>query len=355
MSHCSMDLAWLRLELSLLERAGLLWVGRVVVYSKCSRPVVNASTWWAVHTLPNVGRNDHTYAAHIATSHGCLLPMVFFLKDRMAPGWSQMKNRAVPLERMAHLVASAGFACGFGPADANGIAAFHWAATTASFYTARYKTTSHNQVAASSQNAASVMPCTEWAQHRVGSAAGWAGVTPQHIVMAESEPPRSLTLSNCTAWRGRRDTGFRAAGALLNWLNGSAGAPADAATELLQRPLWQMCYGGNFAARRSEIVRWPHALWRWLTDSLSRGDNIAEGHYAERLWAALLAPRLSAERREAMLCATEHIRTLGGYYGMLLGCACRPTCGKYASMARGGPGRSGVVAFKGASILWRDD
>ena len=351
-SHCSMDLAWLRDELSQLERAGLLWVGRVTVYSKCGKPVVNASAWWAVQVLPNVGRNDHTYAHHIATSHGCLLPTVLFLKDRMAAGWSEMKNRAVSLESMAHLVASAGFSCGFGPANADRIAAFHWSATTASFYTVRYKTSSHKQVAARSQNASSV-PCSEWAQHRVGGAVGWVRATPQHRVMPESEPPRSLTVTNCTEWRGRRDVGFKSGGMLLNWLNGSKGAPASVAAELLQRPLWQMCYGGSFAARRSEIVSWPHALWRWMADSLSRSDNIAEGHYAERLWGALLAPQLSAERREAMLCATEQVRNSGGYYGMLIGCACRPKCGKYASMVREGPGRPGAAASNGVGIAWR--
>ena len=182
-------------------------------------------------------------------------------------------------------------------------------------------------------------------------------------------------MSNCTAWRGaRRDRAGHARlfvprgvrrqeplsgqwlpWSLRQWLNGSddyAGAPTSAVTELLQRPLWQMCYGGSFAARRSEMVKWPHALWQWLTDSLTRGDNIAEGHFAERLWGALLAPSLSVERREAMLCATQHVRTIGGYFGALVGCDCRTTCSKYASMTPRGPGRAEMLATRGASIVW---
>ena len=93
-AHCSMDLAWLRHGLGRLEAQGAILVRRVSVYSKCGKPVINASADWEVHELPNVGRNDHTYAHHIATSHGCLQPTVFFFKDRQAAGWSQMKDRA---------------------------------------------------------------------------------------------------------------------------------------------------------------------------------------------------------------------------------------------------------------------
>ena len=55
-------------------------------------------------------------------------------------------------------------------------------------------------------------------------------------------------------------------------------------------------------------MRWPHALWRWLSGSLARGDNIAESHYTERLWGVLLAPRLSEQQVEALLCATTHVQ-----------------------------------------------
>mmetsp|Transcript_4140 Transcript_4140/g.10466 ORF Transcript_4140/g.10466 Transcript_4140/m.10466 type:complete len:314 (+) Transcript_4140:69-1010(+) len=51
----------------------------------------------------------------------------------------------------------------------------------------------------------------------------------------------------------------------------------------------QVCYGGNFAVRMDRIWGMNSSLWPRLVASLERGDNIEEGHYAERTWAGLLA------------------------------------------------------------------
>mmetsp|Transcript_47381 Transcript_47381/g.127838 ORF Transcript_47381/g.127838 Transcript_47381/m.127838 type:complete len:311 (-) Transcript_47381:163-1095(-) len=51
----------------------------------------------------------------------------------------------------------------------------------------------------------------------------------------------------------------------------------------------QVCYGGNFAVRMDRIRDMHSSLWQRLVASLERGDNIEEGHYAERTWAGLLA------------------------------------------------------------------
>lgn len=349
-SHCSMDLAWLRDELARLEAIGLLQICRVTIYSKCGKPVVNASHSWAVHLLPNVGRNDHTYAHHLAASHGCLLPIIFFVKDRAAVGWSQMKNRLVPLEDMARLVVSAGFACGFRPSDPR-LAQFHWSSTVVRFSIGSYKTLSHHQQADLSKQKQQQL-CTEWAEHRAaattpattpssgirhrGEASGWA--SKEECGRCENvRMPRGLAVDDCAAWRRRSSVSFPAQyPTLAAWLNGSTrlqeDAPVEAVRTLLARPLWPMCYGGSFVARSSEVIKWPHALWRWLATSMSRGDNIAEGHFAERLWGALLTPALTREQEDALLCATEHVRTTGGYYGMLVGCACRALCGRYRAM-----------------------
>ena len=98
-----------------------------------------------------------------------------------------------------------------------------------------------------------------------------------------------------------------------------------------------MCFGGSFAARRSTIMRRPHALWRWLSDSLARGDNIAESHYAERLWGVLLAPRLSDLQVEALLCATTRVQNR---VQMLVGCSCRSHCGKHGGAGVGAEGEA---------------
>ena len=91
-----------------------------------------------------------------------------------------------------------------------------------------------------------------------------------------------------------------------------------------------MCYGGSFAARRSEIIKWPHEVWRVLATRLTRGDSIAEAHFMERLWGLLLTPSMREDILEALLCATLRVVSSGGYSGMLVGCSCRqPVCSKY--------------------------
>jgi len=53
-----------------------------------------------------------------------------------------------------------------------------------------------------------------------------------------------------------------------------------------------VCYGGIFAATKAQINQHPSSVWRKMMESLSRGDNIEEGHFAERSWGGLLSPRL---------------------------------------------------------------
>lgn len=50
-----------------------------------------------------------------------------------------------------------------------------------------------------------------------------------------------------------------------------------------------VCYGGIFAAQQKQILNQPEAVWQNIVNSLARGNNIVEGHYAERLWAAALS------------------------------------------------------------------
>ena len=56
----------------------------------------------------------------------------------------------------------------------------------------------------------------------------------------------------------------------------------------IPRPMVPMCYGGMFMVKRSRIEQVPIPILKNITYSLSRGNNIEEGHFAERTWAALL-------------------------------------------------------------------
>ena len=62
----------------------------------------------------------------------------------------------------------------------------------------------------------------------------------------------------------------------------------------------QVCYGGAFAAYVSNIKKRDMPIWKALEKTLSRGNNIAEGHYAERSWAYLLSTPLQPFQVEAL-------------------------------------------------------
>ncbi len=50
-----------------------------------------------------------------------------------------------------------------------------------------------------------------------------------------------------------------------------------------------VCYGGIFAAKKRHMLNQPKDVWERMVKSLARGDNIIEGHFAERLWAPILS------------------------------------------------------------------
>ena len=61
----------------------------------------------------------------------------------------------------------------------------------------------------------------------------------------------------------------------------------------LEGPYVPVCYGGMYIVKRSKIEQVPLEILRNLTLSVSRDDNIEEGHFAERTWAALFMDNLS--------------------------------------------------------------
>ena len=49
-----------------------------------------------------------------------------------------------------------------------------------------------------------------------------------------------------------------------------------------------VCYRGSFAVQKKQFLNHRKEAWEKMVSSLSRGDNIVEGHYAERVWASIL-------------------------------------------------------------------
>jgi hypothetical protein len=68
-----------------------------------------------------------------------------------------------------------------------------------------------------------------------------------------------------------------------------------------------VCYGGRFAASVENIYKQDMKMWRKLEVSLTRGDNIEEGHFVERSWAALLSNPLDLVQMDAIQNYTTEI------------------------------------------------
>jgi hypothetical protein len=52
----------------------------------------------------------------------------------------------------------------------------------------------------------------------------------------------------------------------------------------IPRPLTSVCYGGVFAVSVKRLLEIEQPIWQNLRTSLSRGNNIQEGHFMERTW-----------------------------------------------------------------------
>lgn len=69
----------------------------------------------------------------------------------------------------------------------------------------------------------------------------------------------------------------------------------------------QICYGGNFAARASNLKNHSKTFWKSLEESLSRGDSIEESHFAERSWGLFIADPLEKTEMEVLLKSSNMI------------------------------------------------
>ena len=87
-----------------------------------------------------------------------------------------------------------------------------------------------------------------------------------------------------------------------------------------------VCYTGVFAIKKRQIFNHPKKVWDTMVKTLTRGDNIIEGHYAERTWAnvlsynderiALQLDRSLLPRVKKMVGRTQDGTEAGGICGM---------------------------------------
>ena len=88
-------------------------------------------------------------------------------------------------------------------------------------------------------------------------------------------------------------------------------------------PVIPICYAGTFAAKPNNIFA-SRRVWSRMLKLLERGDNIIEGHYAERTYAAVLMPHLPSYVYEGIIQLSRGFRTCSytvGFCGSLYGCS----------------------------------
>ena len=269
MARCKTEhLSFLPLLAAAITDAGMQLL-RASVYSKCGGVPQFPAMRVPVSTLsaPNNGRNDQTWAAHFARWYAELADVVLLVKDTH-----------FDYPNPAHAALAVPFSALVG--DLRGDRTF---------------------------------AC---ARHPDASLSTW------HV---RNELWRFRLSSYRSA--GADDAGNFSSAAvdlptfLEQWL-----AP-DEFARLAAQPLQPVCYGGSFAVRRESIVGVQRETWHKLSTALSREDNLEEGHFMERAWAAILSPPLRSHplgaKFDACTRGAQTVPSRTAYRGALQYCLCQ--------------------------------
>jgi len=246
-SHCDKPLDWIAGNFT---KGYESLIDKVWVFTKCGNDVIGAPPGSEIITLPNVGRCDHTYAHWMnnflaseindATSER---DVVVFMKDndhqRQKGKWG---NRT--FGELLGIAATNGFGCMIPPKMI------------------------HERAPKNSS------------------------VFSKYVVL------RTFYFIRAAHVREQRDEveGFKSKmfENIGQWVDKLQLKP------IVTQNLVPVCYGGVFATTKSQINKQPKKSWEAIEKSLSRGNNIHEGHFAERMWAALLSKPLHEESARSL-------------------------------------------------------
>jgi hypothetical protein len=240
-SHCDYPLDWIERFTAGFENI----IDKVWVFTKCNQNVTGALPGSQIIPLPNVGRCDHSYAYwlnHFFTEmdeKDASDQIVVFMKDAdyMLPYWGDRN-----FGDMLSLAVSNDLGC----MKMSKIASvLHW-----------YE----------------MVRLMRWYGHgyvRGGERGG------DEIVA----PFNSVEFDNVGEWVDKLQLG-----PIFN-----------------TKSIVSICHGGFFAATHARIAKQPKRVWEAMEKSLSRGDNIVEGHFAERIWGCLLSKPISNETAVAIV------------------------------------------------------
>ena len=240
-SHCKRDLHWISNFTEGYKTRS------IHVISKCGKSVEGAPETAIIERLPNVGRCDHSYAYYIAnilrhnTVQGGKDSIVVFLKDDMTD--LHQLGAWATFESMVRIASSTnGFSCGVdvstGKVGTDSASAYHDVAALSRFAMGSYNRNKYKR------------------KDSVEFKSKYANLGEFYESVIEDAPSPKLA---------------------------------------------QVCYGGIFAASLKSIEAVDMQTWKRIEASLSRGDNIEEGHFMERSWARILSKPLESYQIEAIL------------------------------------------------------
>jgi len=255
-SHCKSSLNWID------EFTNGYNIASMHVITKCGEPISNieAPSFATIEVLPNIGRCDHTYAYYIAN----VLPnivkeadvdnsIVVFLKDDISSNNLHQSGQWNNLQGLARLALSDnGFACGISPGDV-------------AFGQHKFLLSTYHDVETLLD-----FSMNSYSRNIKGYSVDASEFLSPHTTMRE--------------W----------------WHSLKLDIPSK---------LVQVCYGGVFAVSVSNVYRRDISVWKAIEKSLSRGNNIQEGHYAERSWAALISTPLQPFQVDALLYKSDGVYT----------------------------------------------
>ena len=281
-SHCDRPVDWI------FEWADPLGFRNTTIYSKCGKPVVGAPPGAKIVRLENVGRCDHTYAHFMAnypsdgssSSQQQHSDFVLFLKDNDNSHRSHY-GRHKSLDELMSLTNEFGFAC---HEESNWIWSqriFDQSGVHPICEISYYHGWDNLREYAVEKYARLRRDANAQFQSRSGRTLG------DYAANLRIEPPKpSSSSSSSSPLSG--EPGVGAAG------SSTGGTPNNAV-------IVPVCYGGNFMARTERIWNRDPGFWKRIESSLSRSDNIAEGHYMERLWGTVLAEPLRRDLASRIL------------------------------------------------------
>lgn len=254
-AHCASSLGDVTKVIATVKALGVT-VGKIDVYSKCGRPLDVNPIGASMHTLDNVGRNDHVFAYHMAnlSTRKDLAPddVVVFIKDSVFNLHQELQKQGNVSEAILTAAGPAGFGCFLDPLP--GVSAFADSRALGKFELRGDDPTYHG----------------------------------------DGKEPFKSAYENLESWL------------------------AVALRSKLPAPATPVCFGGSFAVKTGNIIKNAH-VWPSLTQSLGRADQLEEGHFAERSWAGLLMDVGNVDLGR-VLCAAQKVQDSWAYLGLLQDC-----------------------------------